>query len=284
MTTCEEIRELLGPYVDGEAAPDERREVETHVSACPACSEELDETRNLAEELGRCSAIGVPSGLWSAIELRLDDRSVLRPRFISLLRSRSMLAIAAGIVIVIGLGLFGLPWRDDGGTQVQAATVDFSILLDELQHDAVAAFEKFLAQYQARTTTPTEAKQYAPELDFDVPPTLPGGFALQAVYTLRFGSAPGVAARYSRDGEFLGVLFHPPVLREHFGTHQDRHCIVGQHRGHSVPVGEWSLVHLTDPTTCHCVLSRLDEDKDLPAVMVAVAPSARESGSLGDPP
>jgi hypothetical protein len=47
-----------------------------------------------------------------------------------------------------------------------------------------------------------------------------------------------------------------------------------QHRRHKVPVGEWSLVHLADPATCHCVLSRLDESTDLPAVIAAIAPCA----------
>ena len=41
--TCEKVRNLLGPYVDGEAAPDVRREVEAHVSDCYACSEDLQE-------------------------------------------------------------------------------------------------------------------------------------------------------------------------------------------------------------------------------------------------
>jgi hypothetical protein len=182
-----------------------------------------------------------------------------------------VLAIAASIVIVIGLGLFGVPWDRTGG-QARAETVDFTILLDAVQHDAVAAFDKFLTQYKAVVATPDEAKRNAPGLNFDLPQTLPGGFELRTAYILRFGEALGVAARYDRGGEFLGVVFHAPVLKEHFGTHKDRACIVGQHRGHSVPVGDWSLVHLTDATTCHCVLSRLNETTELPAVMTAVAP------------
>jgi hypothetical protein len=40
----------------------------------------------------------------------------------------------------------------------------------------------------------------------------------------------------------------------------------------SVEVKPWRLVHFTDPTTCHCVLSTLDVEKELPAVFAAIAP------------
>ncbi|MCH8912939.1 MAG: hypothetical protein IIA33_05155, partial [Planctomycetes bacterium] len=39
-------------------------------------------------------------------------------------------------------------------------------------------------------------------------------------------------------------------------------------------VGDWKLVHLTSPTTCHCVLSRLDAATELPAVMQQLAPQS----------
>jgi hypothetical protein len=82
-----------------------------------------------------------------------------------------------------------------------------------------------------------------------------------------------VAAEYLRDdGEFLGAVFHPPVQEEDHGSHKDHPAVIGKHRGRKVEVGEWSLVHLTDPTTCHCVLSRLDEVTELPSVMAAMAP------------
>ena len=78
------------------------------------------------------------------------------------------------------------------------------------------------------------------------------------------------------------LLFHRPVQKEDYGTHKDHACVVGKHRGHKVEVGQWRLVHLTDPTTCHCVLSRLDEQTELPAVMAAVAPDS--PASHGDDP
>lgn len=274
MTSCENINEHLGPYLDGEAAPGICRKVEDHLSLCRACADELDELRSLTASMAEPMAVTVPSNLWQQIESRLDHQETVRGPFFRIFRSRAGVALAASIALVVGLGLFTLPLTRDGGSQVQAATVDFGILLDALQADAREAFNRFLANYDAKEATPADAKRYASTLNFDLPATLPGGFELKATYVLRFGHAPGVAARYDRAGEFLGVLFHPPVLREDFGTHNDRSCVVGKHRGHKVPIGEWSLVHLTDPSTCHCVLSRLDEATELPAVMAAVAPGS----------
>lgn len=274
MTNCARVKEHLGPYLDGEAAPDMCREVENHLTHCQACADELRALRSLAASIAEPMAVTVPPNLWQKIERRLEMPATIRRPFLDIFRSRARLALAASIALVVGLGLFTLPLVRDGGSQVEAATVDFGILLDGLQVDARDAFDRFLTAYDAREATPDDAKRYASKLNFDMPATLPGGFELKATFIMRFGDAPGAGARYDRDGEFLGVLFHPPVLREDFGTHKDHPCMVGNHRGHKVPLGEWSLVHLTDPSTCHCVLSRLNEATELPAVMAAVAPGS----------
>ena len=95
---------------------------------------------------------------------------------------------------------------------------------------------------------------------------------MEAVYTLRIEGNPGIAATYARNGEFLGTIFHAPVLPEHYGTHRDYDCVIGKHRGHKVEVGQWKLLHFTDPTTCHCILSKVNEQTELPAIVTAVAP------------
>ena len=120
------------------------------------------------------------------------------------------------------------------------------------------------------------AKRFAPELNFNLPEELPGGYRLDEVYVLRFGKNPGVAATYEREGDFIGTVFHPPVNRENYGPHSEYPCMVGNYEGHKVSVGQWRLFHLMDPTTCHCVLSRLDETSELSDIMTAVAPKLRD--------
>jgi hypothetical protein len=180
---------------------------------------------------------------------------------------------AASVLFAVGVGLLGLLWMGNGTEEAQASTINFGIMLDEVTFDARGAFRRFLAGYHGREVSMDEARHHGRDLSFEVPALLPHGFSLRKVYTLRFGDSRGVAAEYLRgEGEFLGMLFHPPIQEEDYGTHEDHPAVIGKHRGHKVEVGEWSLVHLTDPTTCHCVLSRLDEVTELPGVLAAVAP------------
>ncbi len=277
---CERIRVQLGAYLDDEMSQDVRHEVETHLMVCAECAAELDSLGKVAEALAPQETIAVPDRLWSAIEQRLDSdtqpevQHFARPvkfRFF-----RRPMAAAASVLFAVGVGLIAIALLQETTPQASASTVDFGVLLDALPLDAQKALQKFLTLYNAKEIQPYTAHTRAPDLDFEVPETLPGGFRREAVYALRFGDAPGIAAEYYRDdGEFLAVLFHPPVKQEDFGTHSDRPCVVGKHRGHTVEVGKWRLVHLTDPSTCHCVLSRLDLDREVPAIMTAVAPRSK---------
>jgi hypothetical protein len=199
--------------------------------------------------------------------------------------------VAAAIIFVLGIGLLALIFTDGTANRAEASPINYGMLLDGLPLDAHKAFREFLVFYGGKPITPFEAKRYAAGLNFEVPGTLPGGFVLRTVYALRFGDEPGVAARYERGEELLATVFHAPVVPESYGTHKDLPCVIGQHRGRKVEVGPWKLIHLTDPTTCHCVLSRLDEDTELPAVMAAVAPNLGrapmkpdDSINSGDPP
>lgn len=276
--TCNEIREWLGPYVDEAATPAERRSVDGHVAECAACARELAALRETVQLLSRPAVVQVPTELWATIEQRLDAPQGRRRPSV-MFSFRWLAAVAAVVAIAVGLGLFALPWVPDGVKQAQAAQIDFGVLLDGLHANPEKAFDTFLDRYSAKPVSAAEAKQCGCgcQLNFDIPEVLPGGFRFVSSYTLQFGEKHGVAARYMRDGELLGLLFHQPILKEQFGTHADRDCIVGQHRGHAVEVGGWSLVHLTDATTCHCVLSRLNQETELPAIMAVIAPGAHDS-------
>ncbi|MCH7814415.1 MAG: zf-HC2 domain-containing protein [Planctomycetes bacterium] len=279
---CPAVRDLLGPFLDDELPATQRGAVETHLAACRQCAEVLTALKSVTSRLAEPGSITVPEALWPAIAERLDGASpadrvaptehqppapASHSRFF-----RRPWVTAAGIALAVGLGLLGALRLGGSAAPAQAATIDFGILLDALPLDAKKAFRKFLIQYDARETTAHRARTSAPHLDFAIPETLPGGFRLEQVYTLRFGTRPGVAATYTRGDEFLGTIFHKPVRREDYGSHRDYPCVVGRHRGHKVVVGQWMLVHLTDETTCHCVLSRLDEHEELPAVLTAIVP------------
>jgi len=264
---CETIREQLGGYVDGELAVADRDAIAVHLGGCPACRAELESLKSLADGLSTSAEVPVPDELWPTIERRLDAEAGKG-------RRRTPFRIAAMIALAVGLGGSALYWVVETAGRAQAAPVNFKIILDTLPLDAEEAFRKFLVLYNAEAIRPAEAEHVAPELIFDIPDTLPGGFHRKAVYALRFGNSPGVAARYDREGEFLITIFHATMFGEDFGTHQDYPCVIGKHCGQKVVVGDWKLVHLTDATTCHCVFSRLDEATELPAVLSSVSPNA----------
>ncbi|MCH7705098.1 MAG: zf-HC2 domain-containing protein [Planctomycetes bacterium] len=278
---CAEQKHQLGRFLDDELDPAERAAFSDHLDRCAACSFELAELRKLSSAIVDPGNVDVPAELWTSIEDRLEAMKggpsgggEARP---GMLRVRRWM-IAASIGLAAGLGVIGLSLVD---SSAEASVIDYKDLLDGLPLDARKAFRTFLDRYNARPGSPTAAKRFAPSLSFDTPPTLPGGFRLVGVHLLDFGNRPGVAASYDRDGEFLAVIFHTPVKKEEFGTHRDYPCAIGKHRGQKVEVGTWTMVHLTDPTTCHCVLSQLDGTTELPAVMAAVAPSV-SAALLGD--
>ena len=274
---CRHVNEQLGPYLDGELPPDVREALEAHLSTCDTCRAELESLRQLASSLAKPTAEAAPKALWDTIERRLDHARVVPLRKPKVLRFRRPLTLAASVAIVVGLGLVGSVWMLGVASRAEAATVNFNMLLSAVGLDAPRAFREFVDAHGGRRIPAAEAHQEAPALNFAVPQHLPGGFDRVAVYALRFGEGVGIAAGYRRDGDFLAVIFHAPVLQEQYGTHKDYPCVVGKHRGHMVEVGRWRLVHLTDPTTCHCVLSTLDMETELPAVMAAVAPVRPDS-------
>lgn len=279
---CELIERQLGRYVDKELSAVERNEVDTHLASCSRCRANLEELRELVGGIAKPVSAGVPDSLWESIERRLEktERAVLpsTPGRSHRLR-RVPWAIAACIVLAVGLGWFGLSSMN---TTAHASSFDFGMLLNDLPLDAQKAFGKFLDRYDAKPTTPVAAKRATPDLNFDTPAVLPGGFRLRSVHELRIGGLKGIAAAYDRDGEFLAVVFHPPMRHEQFGSHESYPCVIGERCGHKVQVGEWKLVHLTDRTTCHCLLSRLDEQTEIPTVMAAIAPKRSEPGVAND--
>lgn len=273
---CDAVKERLGTYCDGEASPDAVREIAAHLASCPVCADEMASICELASRLAPTTPTVVPVNLWSAIESRLPDPQLAHRGKWYVLVARRRLAVAASLLLAIGLGTVVIIWGSGGASRARAATIDFGTLLDGLSFGPERAFQAFLTQYNGRPVSTDEAKQVGRDLNFDVPEILPLGFRRKGLFALRIGNHGGVAASYARGTEFLAAIFHPPVKQEDFGTHQDYPCVVGQHHGHRVDVGEWKLVHVTDPTTCHCVLSRLDEKTELPAIFAAVAP-----GSVG---
>jgi anti-sigma factor RsiW len=57
---CDEIRELLSPYIDKMLDEREMREVEEHLSACGGCRNEYNELKEMVDLLGQAAIVPVP--------------------------------------------------------------------------------------------------------------------------------------------------------------------------------------------------------------------------------
>lgn len=274
MKCCDEMRAMLGPYIDGEVSPEIRSAIESHVCTCTHCNCEVNRLRELGGQIEAGGSACVPPALWERIEARLPHTPAPK-RESRWIRLRSVIAAAACLFLAVAGGY--VVFTQGLGTRAEAATVSFSALLDGLTVDAESAFRDFVQLYKGRRVTAPEARRHAAQLNFDIPATLPGGFELDQAFAITIGDAPAAAAIYRRPGEFVGTIFHRAIHPEDYGTHRDHPCVIGEHRGHRVEVGEWRLVHVTDATTCHCVLSRLGDTEELPEILRAVAPDAKSA-------
>jgi hypothetical protein len=275
---CREAQERIGAYLDGELPQDVADDLRRHVAGCDACARALQKQEELIRALvavDPAGGISAPPNLWQAVEARLDSPADAPRRETHRLISffRKPLAIAASIAVFLGVGTFTVLMLTESAQVAEATQVDYTVLLDGLSGRVDAAIERFLAYYDAQPIPASEAHAAAPALSFAVPPRLPGDFVLRQAYRVRFGEAPGVAAVYERGEEPLVVFFHPTVDGEKCGTYRQRPCIIGERHGHQVQVGDWRLLHFMDPTTCHCVLTKLGPgSRDLSEIVHIVAP------------
>jgi anti-sigma factor RsiW len=101
--TCEETRDLLSPYADGELDLVRALEIERHLAECPACAAAVEGLRSLSAGLADPALYHQPP---PALALRL--RSSLRPasfpwRRVGLAAAAALLAAAALWGLVRGL-------------------------------------------------------------------------------------------------------------------------------------------------------------------------------------
>jgi hypothetical protein len=99
----------ISAYCHGELSPEAARQFAEHIIACAKCRSEFEEIKQgikLAEQLPQLEA---PESLWKGIEARLgEERRVDVGR--RAWRPRMVVAVAAALVVVAGLGLWRL-WK-----------------------------------------------------------------------------------------------------------------------------------------------------------------------------
>ena len=274
---CDEVKSRLGELVDGELAQELRPTVEQHFAECPACRGEYESLRSMATALAEPPDAGLSAGLWDAIEERLDEAPSKAPQVIRPSPRRSWvfrlarrpLAAAAVVVLAIGVGwlVLNAPWE----SRAYAAQIDFRPLLERADGDIAAGIRALMRAYGGERILATEAADRM-KVRVHAPDALPGELRLESRYLLNMGHHhQALAFHYTNPGgDHLLLLQCPPNVEQDYGNHECLPCSVGSHDGHGVRVGKLYLMYMMSENVCVCVVSTLDEQKQLSAALDAI--------------
>jgi len=123
--TCEEVRELLSLYIDGNLDPSTREALEKHIESCAECEAELAGLRQTVEILRSLEEVEVPETFRSSLmekvrEVEPARAPGLKSRFAKMFSTgprRALVLAAAALILVVavnsGMGTlqFGEPLR-----------------------------------------------------------------------------------------------------------------------------------------------------------------------------
>ncbi len=222
--TCEEVRERLTAFVDGELDPVASREVEAHLAGCAGCVAELAELRTLRARLGQELEYHRASDVLRARVVR-DARAGRRSRPVAA-RGGRWLAVAAAMLMVAG-GAWWVSSRAGHG--------------DALLHEAVSNHIRSLMAGHLTDVASTDQHTVKPwfngKIDFSPPVT---DFAAEG-YPLVGGrldylESRAVAALVYRHRQHVINVFVWPVIDERdqvatAGSEQGFHVVRGTHAG-----------------------------------------------------
>jgi anti-sigma factor RsiW len=119
MRPCGGRAEALSAYLDGELAPEERAELESHLPACSGCREALEELRELGEGLRAWPDVEPPGWLAAGV-LQRARRAGRRP--LRLLAAAASLVLVALAVVWAVREWPGEPSGGEPGAAVEPAT------------------------------------------------------------------------------------------------------------------------------------------------------------------
>jgi len=146
---CEEIRENLAAYLDGEIEGASRRSMDSHLSGCPACLTEKRAQSAAWRLLDADEAPAVPAGLRDRVLARVRKAGpgrVLRFRLPAAAAAAAVLLVAGGAVVYMNRTDPTLP--AGAGAPPDQLLENLAVLesLDLLQDDDVTVADS-LAEY-----------------------------------------------------------------------------------------------------------------------------------------
>ncbi len=106
---CEEIREALSEYIDGEASSEMRAKIESHLETCEICRQVYDELLSVTAALRSLPEVEVPAGFEQRIIERIfsaEQRETIRP--VAASTNKRFFKRLSSIAAIFVVGIFAL--------------------------------------------------------------------------------------------------------------------------------------------------------------------------------
>jgi anti-sigma factor RsiW len=135
MMRCEKVKESLEAYVEGELVESEREALETHISHCESCKQELALTQSIPRLISSLPTPPVPEDIIPDTLKRLREKSATKGRWLrafDVISSRKWQFAVVGSLLIAVL-IFGISYqminRNSGITEAEIASAAQDIKL-----------------------------------------------------------------------------------------------------------------------------------------------------------
>lgn len=157
---CDEARNQLSPFLDGQLNPKESATLSKHIDQCAECSRELSDYAALSS-LAAQSTMDPPAHLWNRIqedvEIPEHITEAQREQGFWAHRPRLSRRILIGLTAAIAVGVIAVTFGPDLTHDHDEMTVNFDHYLDAYANDPDQAAEMLFAEYPAQEVDLDEA-------------------------------------------------------------------------------------------------------------------------------
>jgi len=128
---CKTVRTWMSEYIDGMLDPEHATSFRAHLDECPACRRDLAAMEKTVALVRSMKLVAPPADLMPSVHARLEAGGKPRASLWPMKVFQPVLAIAAGLVLVVGIGAYFL--RADLSVKLQKAEARHSVHIQKSQ-------------------------------------------------------------------------------------------------------------------------------------------------------
>lgn len=237
---CQEVRESMSAFYDGELPPEQEGLMSDHINSCEACAEKLAGFNSLSAMTKERRLPEPRSEMWPDIERALDSRESVQRVELARRPNRwlaTLLVVAATVLVAIGVSWIVYWKTHDHGSHDEMA-VNMAHYVEVFRKDPNKAQQHLLETYDNEFTNLAEATKrlgYRPA----VADSLPERYAVDAMYVMNMPCCKCAQCLCKRDdGKLLAIFEHDEDQPMWFGDRPaidarcgDKECRVVQMNG-----------------------------------------------------